>query len=439
MSHTPQIGWYRSSSMDVISWQIKQIKRLNIDYVVFEMLASSDWCFQETVTTIEKIIPLLLDQGIGYTFLLDVWVDHDNSQSTSFDLMLEQLKQREWLVGVEKVIDSKPLIYVFNADCDQASLITSSHPEIDVKVCAWIPTWKSFESVQESLIKRKDPHHLDKFFGKYWHSFPTAWESLERLGYCQFWQLSNETRSMNGIASVIPGYDDLLMNRIPQMAEIVPRNDGHTLVEQFKRAVESGADNILIYGWNEYFEATTIEPTLEYGDFYVKLTRRLIEQAKRGEPIHFPENMGNPQPAVPIYLTPELERAAQRHPDKVPRWDQDDYVAAIDVLAPAVRESGHVFFRGVRVSNVGLKTWRIKTEGDKIRLGVRLYDPSKSVVREGRAELSDSDIPEGQSVRADLSVEIDGLVPGNYLAEIDLVWEEKFWFKCSITKSITLF
>lgn len=263
--HTPQIGWYKSSEICVINWQIQQIRRLNIDYVVFELVVTSDWCFNETIQTIEKFIPALIDQGIGYTFLLDVWVDHLHSQATSFDLMIDQLETRGWLDGIEKGIAGKPLIYVFNADCDQAKLIVSNHPEIDMKVSAWIPTWKSFENVQESLNKRNDPHHLDKFFGCYWDSSPTAWNTLELLGYCQFWQLTSETRSMNGIASVIPGYDDLLMHRKPQMAEVVPRNDGHTLVEQFKRAVETGAKNILIYGWNEYFEATTIEPTLEYG------------------------------------------------------------------------------------------------------------------------------------------------------------------------------
>ncbi len=436
--HTPQIGWYRSSDMAAIDWQIKKIASLNIDYVIFEFVDENDWCFEETILTIKQFIPALRNAGVGYTFLLDVWVDHKNSQSTSFNLMLAQLERNDLLNDIEKGVDGRPLVYVFNSDCDQAEMILKNHSSIDIRIAAWIPTWKSFDAVQKSLTKRNDPGHLDKFFGRHWNSASTASETLERLQYCQFWQTSDETLSMNGIASVIPGYDDLLMRRDPQMAEVVPRNEGHTLVDQFKRAVETGADNILIYGWNEYFEATTIEPTLEYDDFYVKLTRRLIEQAKRGEVIHFPDDMGKPERADPIYLSPELERAAQRHHDKVARWDQDDYVVVIDVPLPAVIEHGHAVFRNVRVINAGLKPWRL-SECEPIRLGVRLLDSSGTVVREGRGDLGVRDIDVGECVQVDLKIEVEGLsVEEKYRADIDLVWEEKFWFDCALVNQISI-
>lgn len=148
--------------------------------------------------------------------------------------------------------------------------------------------------------------------------------------------------------------------------------------------------------------------------------------------------MGKPERADPIYLSPELERAAQRHHDKVPRWDQDDYVAMIDVPLPAVIEKGHAVFRGVRVTNAGLKPWRIKTEREPIRSGVRLLDTFGTVVREGRAELGERDILEEHNIEVNLQVEVAGLPAGEYHVDIDLVWEEKFWFDCASINKILI-
>ena len=431
--HTPIIGEYLSSSYELISWQLSKIATLGISYLVFEMVPINDWSFAVIKKSIDTVINELKSKfpHVGYTFLLDFQVVKDKGFAIKeIQEQIEFICNTGWIQGVIR-FRNIPTLFCFAPFPEAAKELTARNPDINLYYPMAIPWWGEVGFLAE--IKQLSPFfsHLEKS--------SKIVDYYEKLNYCPFWCPTDNVVGVNKITSVVPGYDESSLNRDIRFMPDLDREDGNCLVEQFSNALKTGAEDILIYGWNEYFEATTIEPTLEYGDFYVELTRRLIQQAKEGEPIHFPEDLGKPQPATPIYLTPELERAAQRHPDKVPRWDQDDYVAAIDVLVPAVRESGHVFFREVRVANMGLKTWRIKTKGDQIRLGVRLYDSSKAVVREGRAELSDSDIAEGQSVRADLSVEIDGLVPGTYLAEIDLVWEEKFWFKSAINKLIALF
>ena len=436
--HTPQIGWYESSRESAIAWQVQSIARTSVDYVVLEMVSSKDWCFDQTVATVNKLVPMLLGHGIGYTFLFDVWVDNDQSQVDSFHDMLDTIQDNGWLEACTKDASGKPLLFVFNPDCLSAKRIADSFRDIRVNFPAWVPTWGSFSDLRHMLVERGAPTHFDALFAEHRDESRNIYEVLQDLGYCQFWQRTDDTLNMNGFATVVPGYDDLLMSRKPQMAAIVERYDGQTLAEQFSCAVQSGAQDILIYGWNEYFEATTIEPTLEYGDFYVELTRRLIEQAKGGEPIHFPNDMGKPQPAVPVYLTPALERAAQRHGDGVPRWDQDDYVARIEVPKPAVLERGHAVFRDISVTNMGLKPWRIETKREPIRLGVRLYDNSGSVMREGRTDLGRVDIADGTNVRVDLQVEIVGLPSGEYTAEIDAVWEGKYWFDSATTLKLSL-
>ena len=64
---------------------------------------------------------------------------------------------------------------------------------------------------------------------------------------------------------------------------------------------------IIIYGWNEYFEATCIEPTLEYGDFYLNLTQKLIEKVRSGEGVDIVPGEIISQKYQPIYLTEQLK------------------------------------------------------------------------------------------------------------------------------------
>lgn len=39
-----------------------------------------------------------------------------------------------------------------------------------------------------------------------------------------------------------------------------------------------GVDIFLICGWNEYFEGTLTEPTIEFGDDYLLLTRTFADE-----------------------------------------------------------------------------------------------------------------------------------------------------------------
>jgi hypothetical protein len=125
---------------------------------------------------------------------------------------------------------------------------------------------------------------------------------------------------LNGFASVCPGYDELLLKRDPQIADTLPRDDGTNLVRQFQAAAGSGARDILIYSWNEHFEAAGIEPTVQFGDFYLELTRSLITQVRNGCDIEYPAEIAPLRPVPPLYLNAGLERLGRTHADGLPRW-----------------------------------------------------------------------------------------------------------------------
>ncbi|MEJ5260007.1 MAG: hypothetical protein WHS88_07455 [Anaerohalosphaeraceae bacterium] len=89
--------------------------------------------------------------------------------------------------------------------------------------------------------------------------------------------------------TVIPGYDDTKI-RTPGLK--VPRLDGKLYALQWEAAVRAAPDWILITSFNEWHEGSEIEPSVEYGDAYLKLTvcfshefRAMLHAPKTVEPV----------------------------------------------------------------------------------------------------------------------------------------------------------
>jgi hypothetical protein len=75
-------------------------------------------------------------------------------------------------------------------------------------------------------------------------------------------------------ATVFPGYNDsYYYERLGTTGNpSYPRNDGETYRQSWNQALATGSDWILITTFNEWFEGTGIEPTLEFGDLYLNIT-----------------------------------------------------------------------------------------------------------------------------------------------------------------------
>lgn len=79
-------------------------------------------------------------------------------------------------------------------------------------------------------------------------------------------------------ATVQPGYDDHLIpgRRTP----ILGRENGALYRATFDAALGSDPDWIFITTWNEWWEHTYIEPSQDYGDLYLQITREYSEKWK---------------------------------------------------------------------------------------------------------------------------------------------------------------
>ena len=74
------------------------------------------------------------------------------------------------------------------------------------------------------------------------------------------------------VASVTPGFDDshLLDRTTPR---VIDRSNGSLYDQQWKAAIETGADWVIVTSWNEWWENTHIEASERYGTAYLERTR----------------------------------------------------------------------------------------------------------------------------------------------------------------------
>ena len=70
--------------------------------------------------------------------------------------------------------------------------------------------------------------------------------------------------------TVIPGYDDTKIRKPGLKAE---RQDGEAYRVLWQEAIKAKPDWVLITSWNEWHEGSEIEPSLEYGNEYLSLTK----------------------------------------------------------------------------------------------------------------------------------------------------------------------
>lgn len=92
----------------------------------------------------------------------------------------------------------------------------------------------------------------------------------------------NTPKFTKGIASISPGFDDHLY-RIRKEHTYTDRKNGETYTKGFDLAIKCEIPWIVIETWNEYYEATEISETLQYGRKYLELTKEFISYFKEGE------------------------------------------------------------------------------------------------------------------------------------------------------------
>ena len=120
---------------------------------------------------------------------------------------------------------------------------------------------------------------LEPFDGEYQYTNVFSSESAlldlnrtESLRVRTYSLLRQGDRRRLWVASVTPGFDDShLIDRVPP--HVVDRSNGAVYDRQWRSAIETGADWVVVTSWNEWWENTHVEPSERYGATYLERTR----------------------------------------------------------------------------------------------------------------------------------------------------------------------
>jgi hypothetical protein len=282
VKHTPLLGQYDSSDPAIVWWQLDLIRYCGLDYVVFELIPEDDWGFATVERGIDTAIAYLRGHAMQWSFLLDAkrgpsnGVVEGRSAMEAIERMYLYLLKRRWTDGLVRGPSGKPLLFVFAPVCEDALRIEDELGiEAEFRMPIFHPDHRWDEVVDVTkIIPGRYLEKAQRRLGGGDVGPMSVFEILVAQGYVSFW--GETVRDCAGFSSVIPGYDDSLLERVPQVAPKVCRREGETLRQQFLAASRNRPAHIIIYGWNEYFEGTCIEPSKQWGMEYVELLRSLI-------------------------------------------------------------------------------------------------------------------------------------------------------------------
>ena len=237
----PLVGPYDSSDTDVIATQIKQMEDAGFDFALVHIVFNGP----RTWTNAHIFMDRLSGHRLKAAIVLDGLYPEPNASRI---MWVKKVKDEFTNDSHYLRLNGQPLIVIFSAQ------LTFDVPGVIMRNIYW--------------TSRYTPH--DNSFNPSNELEPRDWA---------FWSPAPQPLT-NGMVPIIPGYDDSRLGREHPMLH--PRDNGKYYGEQWQRALSLHPDLIIVYGWNEYFEQTAIEPSTVWGYRYLDLSACYIAYARRG-------------------------------------------------------------------------------------------------------------------------------------------------------------
>ena len=275
-------------------------------------------------------------KGAGINALVQSWYgpqEENNQTETNFRMLLDQSLAQ----GLQAAVSFETSSPFFGGD---SSAITSAlstllashgqhpaylHYQGKPVVFFWrqqqlpVETWQSIRNEVDPnhsaywIAEGVDIDYQDVFDGQYLYS--VAWADSPAAQLAKWGDRVRAYEAANGvdrlwIATSMPGYDDTQLPRDDAFS--VPRRNGDYYRETWQGALASQPDMMIITSFNEWPEGTAIEPGVDYGNFYLDLTRELASSLNGNSPVAPQADVAALQAAQET--PPDSEEGAQENP-----------------------------------------------------------------------------------------------------------------------------
>lgn len=170
-------------------------------------------------------------------------------------------------------IDDKPVIFFYTEMAFSTLVWERISSRIKEKHdCYLLPDLTPYPEARTELFNAFDGVHIynPTHYINMQRQFKVNKSSFNDIGRLyQSMSLTAKSHGKISALTVIPGYDDRVI-RDPGI--LVTRQEGYTYDYLWKASIDADADWVLITSFNEWHEGTDIEPSLEYGDYYIERT-----------------------------------------------------------------------------------------------------------------------------------------------------------------------
>ncbi|MGC9395542.1 MAG: endo-1,3-alpha-glucanase family glycosylhydrolase [Anaerolineae bacterium] len=291
---------YHSSDVYVIQRHAREAREAGIDALV-QAWYGPDMTNNQTESNFRILLEQAQAQGIRAAVSVDMGGPFLQTEDAVLDA-LQALREGRAQHSAYLRVDGRPVVFFWRQDQFSVATWQAIRAQVDPeRQMLWIA-----EGVQLDYIEVFDGLYL---YSVAWSATPAS--VLVRWGSTvdQWNAQHNATRYW--VATVMPGYDDLATGR-PD-AFVRPREGGAYYRACWQGAAQSDADWVVITSFNEWLEATHIEPSTQYGDSYIGLTAELAAAYRSASLAVQP----TPTPELPT-ATPEVVPTATITPTVTP-------------------------------------------------------------------------------------------------------------------------
>lgn len=248
---TPTLGLYDSNSEEVVRKHIAWARKAGIDGFISSWWGEAG--FEDAATRV--LLKVAEEEAFLVSAYLEQARDAKHLTNQVSYLVREFGPSKAWLKE-----DGRPVVFVYTR------VVGEFRPE-------------DFAAARGGALLVMDT--FDMTYGKAGgglHTYNPVFEDVARLR--EAYASASLACRANGLvfaATVVPGYDDTVV-RDPGGTR--PREEGRFYDAFWEAAIASEPDWVLVCSWNEWHEGSEIEPSKEYGEFYLERTAEWVRKWK---------------------------------------------------------------------------------------------------------------------------------------------------------------
>ena len=261
-SHYPAIGPYDSHDPEAVAYHVELAERAGIDGFIVSWWGKGDFS--------DEAMPVILDESQKKGREVTIYYEQvpEQKPDQAVDEFVYILDKYGSHPAYQKVHE-KPVIFVYGRALGQLDIVTWASVIAETERRYTPGLMAIADRLDRPAARIFDGIHTYNFAGAAAGRSPGSVTQMMRRRYSEAVKAAEEFKRISCL-TIIPGYDD---TRVRTPGLVVERHDGKLYQQMWEMVTALAPHSVLITSFNEWHEGSEIEPSTEYGEKYIELTR----------------------------------------------------------------------------------------------------------------------------------------------------------------------